>query len=207
MEKESFSKMNADEAMTALKAKKETVTVQEIKNFYESGMELLKKFKTTNQIAAAKKLLFNLDCCEKEIKLIKMGIDTFIYEDDIKYFIDKVATNDVRLIELDLYEREVPDEVAEIIEKVKPLFTSLWVLYTDYAQSRKAKESKRQIVEKARISKDPILFGVMMDEENRTINERYYFLADWVDEYCDLTLEKFLDKMRVNGKTNVSHKI
>ena len=36
--------------------------------------------------------------------------------------------------------------------------------------------------------KDPILFGVISG------SRKLYYIADWVDEYCNLTLEQFVDK-------------
>jgi hypothetical protein len=34
------------------------------------------------------------------------------------------------------------------------------------------------------------LFGSFENSQN--VNDRLYFIGDWVDEYCDLTLNKFL---------------
>lgn len=201
------SGMTADEAMTYIKDKKHTVTSQDLQSFYDASLQLLAKFNSTGQIAAAKKLLFHIECAEKEMKLVEMGINTFIYDDDIQTYIREVSTDDVRLCELQFYEREIPDEIVDIIEKTKGLFTSYWVLYTDYSSTAAEEKKKRAMVDKAKMSHDPILFGVQLDEEVRTMNERYYFLGDWIDEYCDLTLEKFLDGMKNAGKENVSHKV
>ena len=39
--------------------------------------------------------------------------------------------------------------------------------------------------------KDPIIFGVIAG------SEKLYYVADWVDEYCDLTLEAFIDAIGI----------
>ena len=39
--------------------------------------------------------------------------------------------------------------------------------------------------------KDPILFGVLAG------SRKLYYITDWVDEYCDLSLEKFVDTIGV----------
>lgn len=128
-------------------------------------------------------------------------------QDDVKFYMSQVDSN-VKLIELPLYEREIPDEVVSIVEKVKPIFgDGLWVLYTDYAQTEKEKASQKEAVDRARRSRDPILFGVSYSEEDRTMNERYYVLADWIDEYCDLTMEKFMEELRKHGREKVDHEV
>ena len=40
----------------------------------------------------------------------------------------------------------------------------------------------------------PILFGTFQDKNTRTIIDRFYFLGDWIDEYCDLTLDKMVNE-------------
>ena len=49
-------------------------------------------------------------------------------------------------------------------------------------------------MEKERRDKDPILFGVFKNDTN--VADRFYFLGDWVDEYCDLTLDKMIEKYK-----------
>lgn len=197
--------MEPDEAMTLLKKKVQMITDEELKGFYAAGMTLLKKYQITGQIAAAKKLLFHLACCEKEHALLQLGLSKYVMQDDVKFYMEQVNSN-VKLVELPLYEREIPDEIVKVIEQVKPIFgDGLWVLYTDYSMTEKDKKSQQAAVDRARMSKDPILFGVFYSEEDRTMNERYYVLADWIDEYCDLTMEKFMEELRKHGKDHVDH--
>lgn len=61
-----------------------------------------------------------------------MGINTFIYRDDIEEYIDSVVKDTVKIIELENYEREIPDDIVSIIEKVKDKFDQLYVVFTDY---------------------------------------------------------------------------
>lgn len=53
---------------------------------------------------------------------------------------------------------------------------------------------ERQI-EKERREKDPIIFGTFQNKDTDTIIDRFYYLGDWVDEFCDLTLDKFVNEM------------
>ena len=79
-----------------------------------------------------------MESIEKEQKLVEMGITTFIYRDDIDFYIDSVARNrnqdkrPIKIIELERYEREIPDEIVNLIAEVKDKFDQLYVVFTDY---------------------------------------------------------------------------
>ena len=94
------------------------------------------------------------------------------------------------------YEREFPDDVIDQIIKAKEIFgNNLFVVYTDYSK----KSSKE--VKKKRIEKDPILFGAII--KDNVCFDRLYYICDWVDEYCDLTLEKLAGKWdKIHKKEN-----
>ena len=143
------------------------------------------------------KIMFHLEGSEKEREIVKMGIDTFIYRDDIEEYIDNVAKDTVKIIELENYEREIPDEIVNLIAEVKDKFDQLYVVFTDYTG-----KVERQ-VEKERREKDPILFGTFQNQVNRTVIDRFYYLGDWEDEYCDLTLDKMVNETEKAGKRNI----
>lgn len=109
-------------------------------------------------------------------------------KDDIEKYIDNIAKDVVKIIELENYEREIPDEIVETISQVKDKFSQLYVVFTDYTGKIE------QEVIKERREKDPILFGTFQDKNTRTIIDRFYFLGDWIDEYCDLTLDKMVNE-------------
>lgn len=192
--------LTPQEYFNIIKERKHKVTEEDLVRIYDNCLELIQKYIKTGQVKAANKLMFHLDCLEKEKDIIKAGVDTFIYRSDIEDYIDNVAKDVVKVIELENYERDIPEEVVEVIEKVKDKFTKMYVIFTDY--TGKVERS----VEKERREKDPILFGTLQDEATRTIIERFYYVADWVDEYCDLTLDRMVDEMATKGKT-ISHNI
>ena len=107
----------------------------------------------------------------------------------------------MKIIDLESYEREIPDEIVEIIQKVKDKFDQLYVVFTDYTGEHERK------VEKERREKDPILFGAFKDKGNSVIIDRFYYLGDWIDEYCDLTLDKMVNECEKVGKRNIVHSI
>ena len=148
-----------------------------------------------------KKLMFHLECIEKEREIVKMGINTFIYRDDIEEYIDSVAKDTVKIIELENYEREIPDDIVSIIEKVKDKFDQLYVVFTDYTGK------VERLIEKERREKDPILFGTFQNQSNRTVIDRFYYIGDWEDEYCDLTLDKMVNETEKVGMRNITKTI
>lgn len=79
-----------------------------------------------------------------------------------------------------------------LLIRQKNIFDKMYVVFTDYTGK------VEKTVQKERREKDPILFGTFQkigkrfNWNNSMINDRFYFLGDWEDEYCDLTMDKFL---------------
>ncbi len=177
-----------------LKGAKQQVTTDALKESFEVFISLAEKYRKTGQVESIKRLCFLADTLTKEEKVIELGINTFIYKDTIEDYIENVANKTVKIIELSRYMREVPDEICEVVEKTKGLFDNFYVVFTDYT----GKEERK--TQKERRDKDPILFGVF--KNNTSVADRFYFLGDWVDEYCDLTLDKFVEEYK--NKKSVS---
>ena len=191
------SQLTPQQYFEQVKERKHNITDEELVKVYDNCLELLNKYKITGQKKGMRKLMFHLECIEKEREIVKMGINTFIYRDDIEEYIDTVAKDTVKIIELENYEREIPDEIVEVIAATKDKFDQLYVVFTDYTG-----KVERQI-EKERRDKDPILFGTFQNQSNRTIIDRFYYLGDWEDEYCDLTLDKMVNETEKAGKRNI----
>ena len=195
------SELTPQQYFNEIKERKHNITDDELVKVYDNCLELLNKYKITGQKKGMKKLMFHLECIEKEREIVKMGINTFIYRDDIEEYIDSVAKDTVKIIELENYEREIPDDIVSIIEKVKDKFDQLYVVFTDYTG-----KVERQI-EKERREKDPILFGTFQNQSNRTVIDRFYYIGDWEDEYCDLTLDKMVNETKRLGRRNIAKTI
>lgn len=201
MENNNVIELTPSEYFEHVKERKNHITDEDLKNVYDNCIELLNKYNITGQKKGMRKLMFHLECIEKEREIVKMGVDTFIYRDDIEEYIDKVAKDTVKIIELENYEREIPDEIVELIAKVKDKFDQLYIVFTDYTG-----KVERQI-EKERRPKDPILFGTFQNTSSRTVIDRFYYLGDWEDEYCDLTLDKMVNETKKIGKRNITKTI
>lgn len=151
--------LSPQEYFDIVKERKQHITDEQLQAVYDNCLELLSKYKITGQTAGMKKLLFHLECIEKEREIVKIGIDTFVYRDDIEFYISEVASDVVKIIDIESYEREIPDEIVEIIGQVKDKFDQLYIVFTDYTGKVERK------VEAERRRKDPTFRGKRNDEE------------------------------------------
>ena len=197
MEKLEENKITPSQYFSTLKNAKNTLTTDALKQSYNVFIKLGEKYNKIGQKESLKKLCFLADTLQKEEKLIELGINTFIYKDVIEEYIENVADKVVKIVELSRYMREIPDELVSVIEKTKNIFDEFYVIFTDYTGSEERK------VEKERRDKDPILFGVFKNATN--VADRFYFLGDWVDEYCDLTLDKMIEQYQEKYKVSPAH--
>ena len=196
-----LGEMSPSKYFEILKDRKKKITDKELIQFYDNAMALLNKYQATGQIEGMKKLIFHIETVEKEREIVKMGIDTFVYLEDVEDYIDNVAKNVIKIIELERYERDIPDEVVEVITQTKHLFTQFYVVFTDYTGSAERKIAREQH------EKDPILFGTFKKLGTREPPEKFYFIADWEDAYCDLTLAKMVAEVKAAKSTDITRKI
>ena len=168
---------------------------------YQNAIRLAERYNRTGQKKGLRKLKFHIETMAKEKKVLDAGINKFIFRSDIEEYIQDVANNQVVILDLASFERDLPDEIIEALEKVKDLFDEFYVVCTDYT----GEISRR--VNKERREKDPILFGVFLDRDKNAINERFYYIGDWIDEYCDLTLDKMVSEMKTETNKDIVNEI
>lgn len=198
------TKLTAKEIFESLKANRTEVTDSTLNEFYDNCLIQAQKFMDTNQTKALSRIKFLMDCVAKERELVKNGVNTFIYKDDILDFLarENIRESGIKLIELEQYPRAIPDDIVETLKSVKPYVDGFYILFTDYSGSVEKQQLREEKIKKK--EKDPILFATFQDivpqEELRRnpaadvskINDRFYVVGDWEDEFCDLTLDKFL---------------
>lgn len=182
-----------------LKDSKIVLEDEELVQSYQTALKLLEGYQKAGQEKSIRKLQFIMETIISEKKLVDLGVDTFVYRKDVERFISKVENKVVKVIELRNYERPIPEEIQEVVAMTKDIFTDLYVVFTDYT----GKVEKE--VAKERREKDPILFGVFKDSRNHPLSDRMYFLGDWIDDYCDLTLESLIDTMKEKTGETISH--
>jgi len=162
--------------------------------FYTNAIETAKE---NGQIAFLEILRDKKDGVLAEAKLLEVGEIKYVTEEDVVKFYKKANLGNkmLKLTWMKNYARMIPEEV--IAEKKKydasELFDNYVILHFD-KHDNSTKMTKAE-VEKA---KDPILFGVLKGTRN------LYFIGDWIDEYCDLTLDKFLSTLEMEEARKLS---
>ena len=138
----------------------------------------------TGQVGLKEKLFAELITNKYESVLFANGMYKAVSADKIV----ELAQGSKKALSLDYiqnYGRVIPtDVIKKKIEADKlHVFDNYVILHYDpdgksYVATEK--ERKKEVEKK----KDPILFGVIMG------SDKLYYIADWIDEYCDLTFDK-----------------
>ena len=182
-----------------VKSLKETLSREEYNIIIDQALKMIEKCKITKQTAMARELTHQVELALRELNAANEGFEIFVNRKAIEKYITDVEGKAVKIIELSEYTREIPEEVMDKVAKAADIFDQMYIIFTDYTK----KESKR--VAKERRDKDPILFGAFLDKESDNKNkiyveDRLFFIADWVDNNCDLTLEEIV--RQTEGKDN-----
>lgn len=186
----SVEELSPTEFFERVKQSKKENQDADLDRYYANALRMLEKAIKTKQDRQISLLRHHIRTIQLEKEIRDMGITTFVYSEDVENFIENVENRTVKLADLKDFPREIPDEVVPVIERVQDKFDRLVVMFTDYT------DEVGQQVAKDNRDKDPILFGVFLDETSDYVMERMYFLADWEDEYCDLTLDKLIEENR-----------
>lgn len=194
----SFSEMDSKEQVQAyfddLKSKWVNVDLGELERSLKEIPSQIEKAEKIGQKFLAEKLKRHIYLLMKEKVLLKYNINKYVSLYDINRFIDGIEDYVVKFCEIMAFPRIIPNNVVDRIQQMKDLglFSEFYIVFTDYTDeeiiSEKAKKQRQ-------INRDPIVFGVIDGYQ-----DRYYFIADWVDEYCDITFDKMVSKLQSMDK-------
>lgn len=127
----------------------------------------------------------------KESEIIACGFDRYLSKKyiDKMWMVKEFKDNNIKQCTLKEFPRVIPAKQRKDMELAlkKNLFDEIKIIYLDYTREE-LKTNERKIRDK-----DPIAFGIINE-----IPDRYYYICDWVDEYCDLTLNKLVDNFRTD---------
>lgn len=149
--------------------------------------KFVKDTKEVGQQAAYEEFAKMLTGIMGMLELSACGFDKFVLETTVTKFEYKVKDRTLKYGKLETFPRAIPDKIRRKIKQIqsKNLFDEYWILYLDYSKEV-LKTNKDKIREK-----DPILFGKIKNNP-----DKLFYLVDWVDEYCDLTLKKFVEEVK-----------
>lgn len=159
---------------------------EDINKIFDITLKKLKKFLITGQKTGAKALYAKALELEKEQMLYKRGYTKYVERRTIEEYIDKVADECVCIINMSSYERDIPEDIVDKVAETMDIFDEFFIVFTDYTGEKRSK------VEKERREKDPILFGNIFVDGRPS--SKFFFIGDWEDEYCHLTLNKMVEE-------------
>ena len=191
---EETKEISPAEYFELVKSKIKPETEENVELLYNTTMTKLKKYMITGQVKAAKELYARCIYLEKEMKLVRKGFDRYVLREDIDKYIEEIAGRCVCIIEMKNFDREIPDDIVDKVAETADIFDEFFVVFTDYTGEARSK------VAKERREKDPIIFGNIFVDG--LVSPKMYFIGDWIDEYCDLTLDKMIEEIAKNDKTS-----
>jgi len=194
-EEKFVSKISIIEFFTRLSGSYTELTpIAEIAEHYEKA---LVQANTMGQVALLEKLKDLIDVVKGEAHLIAMGLKKYVTEKQVLDFYDLVGRDKhLKLTWIKNFGRIIPEEIYEAKKGVdeRKIFDNYVILHYD-PENNGEKLTKKQVEDK----KDPILFGVIKN------SKKLYYIADWKDDYCELTLEEMFVELgekvlKINNK-------
>ena len=141
----------------------------------------------TGQTALQEELIRGLITNRYESVLYAEGCYYAVTEEQVAKFASQCEKG-LKLSYLKNFSRPIPQEVIDKIARMNELevFDNYVILYYD-PEGKIYKETTREEAKR----RDPIIFGVIAG------STKLYYVADWIDEYCDLTLDAFVDSLGI----------
>jgi len=157
----------------------ELTPIAEIGEHYEKA---LIQAKALGQVALTQKLADAVQVVRGEAHLIVMGLKQYVTERQVVDFYEKTGEDKcLKLTWIKNFNRIIPEDVYDAKKKAdeRKIFDNYVILHYDPLNTGEVM-TKEEIEKK----KDPILFGLIKN------SRKLYYVADWKDDYCQLTLEE-----------------
>lgn len=181
-----------EQSMDALKffslvkaSSKESVAVY--KDRVSKYLTALHNATNIGQTALQEELIRGLITNRYESVLYAEGYYYAVTEEQVAKFASQCEKG-LKLSYLKNFSRPIPQEVIDKIAKMNELevFDNYVILYYD-PEGTVYKETAYEEAKR----RDPIIFGVIAG------SKKLYYVADWIDEYCGLTLDAFVDSLGI----------
>lgn len=171
-----------------VKSKLTPIQLEDLSNRLLSLSGIVQKAELTGQTALYEQLVENLYGLVREQEIASLGLQFVISEKLVRGLLEKF--NGIVMQPFEKFPRVVPPEVVDKIAAVKlaNVFDTLEIVYTQAPGEKDILTTSEKITKK-----DPIVFGKI-----KNYPDRLYFIADWIDEFCDMTLEKMIAYIKVD---------
>ena len=160
-------------------------------NRVEEYAELLVSANEMGQTALCDKIKEKINLYKYESILHAEGRLYKITEEQIVEFAKKTERG-LRLDYIKNFTRVIPSDVQKEKKKADKLkvFDNYVILHYDPLKKNVAPTAKEKEADRKKKA-DPILFGVIAESHD------LYYITDWVDDTCDLTLDEFVKVMGI----------
>ena len=126
----------------------------------------------------------------------------FIYLEQLKKYIKSVENKVTKIVNLEDYERIIPESNAKEILKYKDanIFDKYIVVFNDTTSLMESSKVKEDVERVRKEAKDPIVFGCFYNEVTVNGNkmkqpgDKLYFITEWEDEDCNISLSEIIEK-------------
>lgn len=176
---------------------KKKFNVLETRRLKKHLKDLTKAFETVvdnKQTGLGEKIMRSVIVITKELAMSVKGIKYYVTYDDAHKYKKNLKTGHISDTRFEQYTRIIPKKVLAKKKKVESVFDGFVIFhYWNDAQ----KDVKNMSQEEKNSMKDPILFGYI-NETNKL-----YFVADWIDELCELTFSEMVSYLAKTGKRSI----
>lgn len=168
-----------------VKSKLTKIQQDKLKKRLANLKKLIVQTKALGQQALYEKIAEQIAVTVRESEAFACGVQYKVHKEEVTKLMHKVKDLNIEFDGLGNFPRVIPAKVTRKINQLQKaqIFDEYKILYTTQDKKEKLKTNKQKIKEK-----DPILFGVF-----NFAPDTFYFIIDWEDEYCDLTIDKFVD--------------
>lgn len=163
-------------------------TLQDIAIHYETAITNATK---AGQTALVESLKLRLESAKSEAQLVAFKLNKYILEEQIVDFYNQSKKDkNLKLTWIKHFIKPIPTKILDVKKDLDEqlIFDNYVVMHYDPNNDATdlTHEEKEEII---RRKKDPILFGVLKN------SRRLYYVGDWIDDYCDLTLDVVIETL------------
>jgi len=194
---------------------KQVLVMDDLKNFFVSCFDSFKELnyvgdvienieeyinnaRATNQVAMLEKLIEMKDVIRGELNLITINVNKYLTEKDIvKYYQTLNDTEkQLKLTWIKNFIKPIPTDLVSLKKEIdkRLVFDNYVILHFDPNNDATNLTKKEE-----EILKDPILFGVIKN------SRKLYYIGDWKDDYCKLTLEELLTSIKRKKASEINN--